>query len=270
MGTDLIHVKDEPGLSYYRAEKWKDLLEYIISMQEYSIYIWRGQSDASWELYSGFDRLFKEKKPAEIKTAAEQHLENFKYVSRGKFDFDPALEQSENEWWALGQHFGLKTPLLDWSFAPFVALYFAIHDQIDKEDIHCALWALGGVDDICERKRQAAQSRSGAELDETLVYRFLSKQRVNNRLISQNGLFTRAPYGVSVNGWIKDTSESVGASGYEDLIKIELTMNKKEIRECVTFLNKMNINGATLFPDLSGASLLCNLALQVDDYFTCE
>lgn len=89
-----------------------------------SSHIWRGQRCAAWEITSGLVRA--------AGTQEIGHLDRFHAaVARChnmEFDFssdNSKRKRSEFELWSLGQHYGLATPLTDWTVYPYVALFFA-------------------------------------------------------------------------------------------------------------------------------------------------
>jgi FRG domain-containing protein len=45
-------------------------------------------------------------------------------------------------WLALAQHYGLPTRLLDWTFSPLIAAYFAVADRDPHESEPATIWAL--------------------------------------------------------------------------------------------------------------------------------
>lgn len=84
----------------------------------------------------------------------------------------------------------------------------------------------------------------------------------NSRLVSQRGLFTRGPNNVDLEKWIREYFPN--SDGSIDLLKI--IMPKTGLQDCLRFLNRMNINHSTLFPDLTGASRYCNQHLDSSTY----
>jgi hypothetical protein len=89
-------------------------LGYVAFMNEallpYTGYVFRGHASDSWRLVPTLDRVLADNST----TSREKHLTAFKFAARGRRGISPAQLSDENEWWALGQHNGLATPLLDW------------------------------------------------------------------------------------------------------------------------------------------------------------
>ena len=87
-------------------------------------FIWRGQRCSEWKIISTLSRTGQQEMT---------HLQNFsKAVSRvsGKeynFEYSNADKDVDmrRRLWSLGQHYGLYTPLTDWSIYPYIALFFA-------------------------------------------------------------------------------------------------------------------------------------------------
>ena len=133
------------GYGELRITSWKLFVEFIQEeMLDFDAYVWRGQRHDQWELESNLDRLIKKAKIARTKRwdFRQSHLEQFKYAVRGRRGINPPKLNDENEWWALGQHHGLSTPLLDWSMSPFVAAYFAFINEGKPQSHYRAIYAI--------------------------------------------------------------------------------------------------------------------------------
>src|SRR5215212_7387456 len=113
--------------------------------------VYRGLARPSHNNVSGLARL-----QGDYANVERHLLRNFrKYAHRespGPTDWD---------WLALGQHHGLPTRLLDWTFSPLVALHFATASWADEEALLLAVDAEGAHDLLPGQLRESLD-REGA------------------------------------------------------------------------------------------------------------
>ncbi len=110
-------------------ESWDDFYEVVNKDPfEKDDYIFRGQRDSTWALVPTLYRLMGHSPYRHVPETREAHWQTFKSAAVGRRRPNPP-ELSENQWWALGQHYGLATPFLDWTYSPFVGAFFAFSEM---------------------------------------------------------------------------------------------------------------------------------------------
>ena len=170
----------------------------------------------------------------------------------------------ENHIWALGQHYGLNTPLLDWCYSPYVAAFFAFQENEEgKGEEHRIVWGLN-YKQVCDNYEETKNFHTG------ITY-FDPMSSEHSRLINQRGLFTiitKKGKEISKDDIcierIVENNKCVGCNG-PWLIKLKIK-NKEMREEFLQRLNIMNINHMSLFPDIKGSAKLCNIGLELDQY----
>lgn len=221
--------------------------------------IFRGQSDSSWKLTPSFFRGMPENYDSEVlqNLALHVQLENFKIHTRGRHAIQyNTPNEDEQCWWALGQHYGLKTPLLDWAKSPYVAAFFSCISEKKVNSSAVYVLDIKKISGIVESHRERAEIPK-IEIIEPLMHE-------NARLITQRGLFTyinNYKYR-SLDDYLiefrKEFNEEVKNEDIYLKIIVPLTCRKDFLEK----LNLMNINMATLFPDLHGSTSYCNFLLE--------
>lgn len=254
------YSKAENGFFSIQLSHWKYFHDYVTQeMLDYSHYVWRGERCDNRLLLASFDREYASKTQKYIEDRLNEHLGAFKLASRGRRGSHPPILKSENDWWALGQHYGLNTPLLDWTRSPFVALFFAFEKVKKLQTKNRIVYAASPTS--CELHTPVIKGLHAGDLRPDIVEFFSPLQDENSRLVNQNGLFSRCTAGKPLDKWIQekfpDKMEGI-------LIKIKIP--DKGRTECLRTLNKMNINYLTLFPDVYGASNYVNMSDKIKQY----
>ena len=250
--------KKEGPLWYFQVYNFNDLRDLLENVVDrIRDYVFRGQTKTNWELVSTLYRLIERArrtgaKHSSIERFVQLHLDRFKLEIRGRRGDNPA-KLDEDELWALGQHYGLATPLLDWSKSPYIALFFALEEMSEYGEKR-ALWCLN-TKLIEEKNRKAGRKEK--------LYLIFPDTDDNKRLLGQSGLFSKGPVMKSVNSWVE---EEFNDSNNPILLKIEIPGHHDFRKETLKTLELMNITHSTIFPDLVGASRFCNIVAE--DYET--
>jgi hypothetical protein len=123
-------------------------------------WVFRGLKNRCYKLQPTIEREAKGKKDLEWPSLEEFVSAEFK--ARARMHLSPLLIPDETfSWLALMQHYAIPTRLLDFTYSPFVALYFAIRNGHEyaggpKGRTHVRLWAVDAAA-VNDRFRQVAQ-----------------------------------------------------------------------------------------------------------------
>ncbi len=233
------------------AETWNEDLRLFRSSFAY-----RGCSDAAADLRSGLARLGGD---GELE---RQLMRAFrKYAAADAVPHDTAWD-----WLALGQHHGLPTRLLDWTYSPYVALHFATQN-VERHDRDGVVWCVDYVraHALLPAGLRAALEREGADVFTTELLAeaapalgdlerheggepfvlFAEPPSFDARIVNQYALFSvvSQPEG-GVDAWARAHPELVRRV----LVAREL---KREVRDK---LDQANVTERVLFPGLDGVS----------------
>jgi hypothetical protein len=244
---------------------WPEFSSYITRFSE--SWAFRGQANADWVLNNAIERtgFIQQGNGIEARFVAEFQRGASNYLSKDQ------TPEHLIEWLALMQHHGAPTRLLDLSWSPFIAAYFAFEFTPVHEDHRVAIWCLN-VSHLRKRSLEILAQEFGDALQEN---NNLINEKLFQILFYQNNkrlVFPVEPFGMnrrySLQQSVFLSTGTSEAPFMEQLLFLEEDMAKAVVRleipslcknEVLRELLKMNLHRASLFPDLDGYALSLKL-----------
>jgi hypothetical protein len=248
-------MSQETTYAIKRINNWNQFKSFCDRMSDN--WLFRGQPNGAWDLKSSFERteFFKKYDAIEL-----SFLADFK---RGAKNFlsDKETPTDLIEWLALMQHHSAPTRLLDFTKSPYIAAYFAFENAI-KENRTVSVWAINihivklrVIEHFNLRRDDIQRELTDKDFEEIFYNNDIScilpvePFQMNRRYSLQQSIF------VSPGNTVETFMEQL--KFLEDEVKkvvVKIVMPSSLKNEVLRDLQKMNINRASLFPDLDGYS----------------
>lgn len=277
---DFSDIKDrdyKSGVETLNLSSWEEFHLVVKKINEYKGFIWRGQRK-DWQLKSTFDRhlcynrLTLLDKNGEIRekiletlfnnfkeklVELEKEVPRYNIIKRAFLTEDP-----ENYIWATGQHYGLPTPILDWTEDPYRAAYFAFYKICKNKRCNRIVYALN-----IKTLKRLLNSKKQRFVEFPDLNEDVFDDELRNRIKKQKSKFTRALKGAGIEKnvlkFVKTRPETIEK---EEIILAKIIIPDKFRCECLDYLkHKEEITYIILFPDYPGAVEVCKIDLGLDD-----
>ena len=224
----------------YKVERLRSWDEYTnTATRQYEGWAFRGQRDSTWPLISTLGRHLNTFIDKKYWDAQEERINRI-FRRKGPLFLAHIPDYSDTfQWLALMQHHGAPTRLLDFTWSPQVAGFFALEHTTSQ----AAVWAVN------PKRLVNATERLNEFLDGSLkgAIGIGEPFAMNSRLVAQSGTFvvTREA-GAAIDDLVAKYHDPM-----DTLVKFELPAHL--VRPAgMRALFMMNITNATLFPGLDG------------------
>lgn len=300
---DMTSESRQEGILTITLRNWRLVEPLLFTMVDMSHAIFRGVEQDTYFLNPSIFRRYAFQHAgglAEKNVYIQRCYSHFLEALRGRRGAlsKPLDTYNAFETWSLGRHFGVSNTLLDWSHSPYVCLFFAFAHRHEEGVRSLFCLKRNVIQDIAAAGPNDASDGSGPQgpgrlllmedpaYESLVFYKPLSDE--NFRMINQQGLFTvsRSPHSIeewvarnypTIRGhleWNLNAADSERVrrkvqmeldSGWI-LLKVNIETTKDHRKQILKVLNRMNINYATLFPDVEGASLYANMQGDIPHY----
>ena len=236
------------------VDSWAQYDEVVAGLPRYR-WLFRGHAEASWapetSLYRAFENSYKIKvETGRVRKFArakhERYLvQRFKRSAHLYLRVVPDTQADPLEWLAVMQHHGAPTRLLDVTFSPSIAAYFAMEQGYGDSAVfafdHTKLVPRGSNLEELRGRLFAKRDRS---LEDSFVMSYSPKQ-TTDRLLAQQGAFL-VPSELSESLTEVIQKQRAGKKCLKIVIPARLRY------EGVARLREMNLTSTSLFPGIDG------------------
>jgi len=219
------------------VSSWEDFRRHVREFDPYR-YVFRGQESSSWRLRTSFHRTSRSDLVRYMEHDVNELHRHLSGLTAHLFDLTAPVQYAA--FLSLAQHHGYPTPLLDWTYSPYIAAYFAFKKAsppVEKVRIF-VFDRLQWVKDWRQLQKLAPARLHFTILDAVAIN--------NSRKIPQQALAT-----VTNAEDIEDYIGTKETDTRKYLQAIDLPLAQRT--EILTELNLMGINAGSLFPGLDGA-----------------
>ena len=247
----------------HRVDEWSRFVDIVDSWPGFRNWAFRGQADANWKLQSSLARHIQLSGVCEEAWSLQEKRIR-RIFERKSHLFISDLPQDELEWLALMQHHGAPTRLLDLTWSPYVAAFFAL----ERATSDSAVWAFNlpliwqraqrGIDGVLMEDADPRRREDFEEFYLPNKHAFVWQGdpfRMPQRVVAQSGTFLVSGHlGLTVEEILSGYPRKRGAgSEREEALLIQFVFDTERVRaDAMASLYSMNLTQATLFPGLDG------------------
>ncbi|MFZ0934246.1 MAG: FRG domain-containing protein [Bryobacteraceae bacterium] len=241
--------RDRRPYPVFPLQSWEAFLK-LITKPPYSHWAFRGERNERGPLYSSLSLYLRNfgVTPEAWPLQEERILRIFKRKAH-QFLPRPPEWDDDFEWLALMQHHGAPTRLIDFTWSPYVAAFFALEHALAEG----VVWAMNParIDSSRARKPVRTDLRAEGSFRRHFLqghHRFIwmgEPHTMNRRLIAQSGTF-------AVPGVLNMPIDEILSDADQENILAKFVLSHSMREVALRELYRMNITYATLFPDLDG------------------